>query len=177
MQDIFSYPPRTCRVPADPLRTRCVPAAYSPRTCFVYTRHLHQMASVSLRRVCGKFGHDIRPDICLQKLQETYRELSGHFPGTLGTPSGNLQRTFWKPSGTFRCLLVRVGDGRQWDGIVLTVVVIAPRGDGRGRHTEAADCLSFWVRRVGRELPRRHVLLSAPGRACSPFPADVIAVG
>ena len=41
------------------------------------------------------------------------------------------------------CLLVRVGDGRQWDGIVLTVVVIAPRGDGRGRHTEAVDCLFF----------------------------------
>ena len=75
------------------------------------------------------------------------------------------------------CLLVRVGDGRQWGGIVLRVVVIAPRGHGRGRQTEEADRLSFWVRRVGRGLPRRHVLLFAPGRACSPLLADEIAVG
>ena len=52
------------------------------------------------------------------------------------------------------CLLVRVGDGRQWGGIVLRVVVIAPRGHGRGRQTEEADRLSFWVRRVGRGPPR-----------------------
>ena len=156
MQDIFSYPPRTCRVPADPLRTRCVPAAYSPRTCFVYTRHLHQMASVSF--AAG--------------LRQVWPRLSGHFLGTLGTPSGNLQRTFWKPSGTFRCLLVRVGDGRQWDGIVLTVVVIAPRGDGRGRHTVAADCLSFWGTTCGKRTPKktraavcsRQSVLAVPGR-------------
>ena len=102
MQDIFSYPLRTCRVPADPLRTRCVPAAYSPRTCFVYTRHLHQMASVSLRRVCGKFGHDIRPDICLENLQETYRELSGNIRGTFGEPSGRLREISREPSGSLR---------------------------------------------------------------------------
>ena len=75
-----------------------------------------------------------------------------------------------------RCLLVRVGDGRQWDGIVLTVVVIAPQGDGRGRHTEAVDCL-FFRYDVWEEDPQEHVVLSAPGRACSAFRADVITVG
>ena len=146
---IFS---RTRRVPAAypltrSLRTRCVPAAYSPRTCFVYTRHLHQMASVSfaagLRQVWPRHPPGHLPAKPPGNLQGTFGKPSGHFRGTLGTPSGNLPRTFWKPSGTLRCLLVRVGDGRQWDGIVLTVVVIAPRGDGRGRHTEAVDCLFF----------------------------------
>ena len=98
MQDIFSYPPRTCRVPADPLRTRCVPAAYSPRTCFVYTRHLHQMASVSfaagLRQVWPRHPPGHLPAKTPGNLQGTFGALSGNPRDTFGKSPENLLEAF-----------------------------------------------------------------------------------
>ena len=98
MQDIFSYPPRTCRVPADPLRTRCVPAAYSPRTCFVYTRHLHEMASVrfaaGLRQVWPRHPPGHLPAKTPGNLQGTFGALSGNPRDTFGKSPENLLEAF-----------------------------------------------------------------------------------
>ena len=176
---IFS---RTRRVPAAypltrSLRTRCVPAAYSPRTCFVYTRHLHQMASVSfaagLRQVWPRHPPGHLP-----------AKTPGNLQGTFGALSGNPRDTFWKsPENLLEAFgNLQVPPCPRWRWSSMGWYCLESRCDRSTRGWSWAahrgSCfMSFWVRRVGRGLPRRHVLLSAPGRACSPFPADVIAVG
>ena len=94
MQDIFSYPPRTCRVPADPL------AAHSLRTCRVLAAYMLRiyppLASDGICEFCGGSAASLATTSARTSACKNSTKLTGDFRETFGALSGNPRDTFGK---------------------------------------------------------------------------------